>query len=144
MANDTDIEITCDPKRLDRETAIRLLNQTHFASHRSREAILKSFDNSLCFSAFIGGRQIGFGRVISDFATTAYLCDMVVDSSLRGKGVGQKLLKFILEEPSLKSLKWVLRTRDAAALYAKFDFIEPAFPGRYMERTVDNKGWDNT
>ena len=139
-----DISIETDPKRLDRDAILGLLSQTHFAAHRSKDAILKSLDSSLCFGAFISGKQIAFCRVITDYATTAYLCDMVVDSSLRGKGIGKVLLSSVLETPSLKNLKWILRTRDAASLYSKFDFVEPVFPGRFMERTVDNKGWDFT
>lgn len=142
--NSADIEITSDSARFDRPAIIRLLRQTHFASQRSDEAILKSLETSLCFGAFLGPKQVGFGRVITDYATTAYLCDMAVESSMRGKGIGQKLLEAILAEPSVKDLKWILRTKDAASLYARFGFIEPVFPGRYMERTRDNLGWDHT
>jgi GNAT superfamily N-acetyltransferase len=142
--NSSDIKVTSEQSHLDQAAVIRLLRQTHFASQRSDEAILKSLETSLCFGAFLGGRQVGFGRVITDYATTAYLCDMAVDSSLRGKGIGQVLLATILAEPLVKDLKWILRTKDAASLYARFDFIEPALPGRYMERTRYNRGWDQT
>jgi GNAT superfamily N-acetyltransferase len=139
-----EIEITTDQTRFDPSSIIQLLRQTHFAAHRSDAAILKSLKTSLCFGAFLNSRQVGFGRVITDYATTAYLCDMAVAPDLRGQGIGQKLLQAILAEPSLKDLKWILRTKDAASLYARFDFIDPALPSRYMERTPGNRGWDNT
>lgn len=142
--NSAEIEITSDQTRFDRALIIELLRQTHFASQRSDEAILKSLETSLCFGAFLGAKQVGFGRVITDYATTAYLCDMAVEKNLRGRGVGQKLLEAILAEPSVKDLKWILRTKDAASLYARLGFTEPTLPGRYMERTRDHLGWDRT
>jgi GNAT superfamily N-acetyltransferase len=144
MNSSVEIEITTDPSRLDREATLQLLSDTHWASNRSREIILKSFENSLCFAAFANCKQVGFARVITDFATTAYLCDMVVDASLRGQGLGQKIVEAVLAEPSLKDLKWILRTRDAATLYARFGFAEAVLPGRYMEKTAGGRGWDQT
>ena len=140
----SEITIVRGASLMDRKAILELLKKTHFAAHRSEEAILKSLDASLCFGAFIDGKQVGFGRVITDYATTAYLCDMAVDPNLRGKGIGQKMMEVILEEHSVKDLKWILRTKNAATLYARFDFIDPVLPGRYMERTKDNQGWDHT
>jgi hypothetical protein len=63
--NSSDIKVTSEQSHLDQAAVIRLLRQTHFASQRSDEAILKSLETSLCFGAFLGGRQVGFGRVIT-------------------------------------------------------------------------------
>ena len=129
-----EITITTDKTKLDREWITQRLQSTHWASKRTDEAIHKSIETSLCFGVFQGSTQVGFGRVISDYATTAYLCDMIVEPDLRGQGIGQQLVERILTHPDLIGLKWILRTRNAASLYQRFGFEEAEYPGRFMER----------
>ena len=127
------IIITTDRLKFDLPVITQLLSNTHWASKRSNEAIVKSIETSLSFGVFKQGTQVGFGRVITDYATTAYLCDMVIAPELRGQGIGTLLVQKILTHPDLVALKWILRTRSAAALYAKFGFKEAEYPGRFME-----------
>ena len=133
----TTTEITTDKLKLDLDWIVRTLLSTHWASKRTDEAIHKSIETSLCFGVFQDGQQVGFGRVITDYATTAYLCDMIVEPSLRGQGIGKKLVEKILAHPELIGLKWILRTRNAASLYQRFGFKEAEFPGRFMERLYE-------
>jgi GNAT superfamily N-acetyltransferase len=80
-------------------------------------------ENSLCFSVFFEGKQIGFSRVITDYSEFASLWDVFIDESHRRAGVGQALLKYIFDHPRLKGVfRWFLMTEDAHGLYQKFDF----------------------
>ena len=101
-----------------------LLEQTYWANLRDIETIKKSIDNSLCYGAFLveNGKQIGFARVITDYATTYYICDVIVDENYRGKGIGKALLDSIHENKEVSSLRGILATRDAHELYRKYGF----------------------
>src|SRR4030095_4575132 len=91
--------------------------------------------HSLCFSALEGRRQVGFARVITDFATFGWVCDVFVDESARGRGVGGALMAAITSEPRLRDLRRVLlATRDAHELYARYGFRPLGQPERWMER----------
>jgi len=139
----TEIMITTDQSKFDLDIVYGLLSQTHWGADRSFETVVKSLKVSLCFGAFKNGKQVGLGRVITDYATTAYICDMVVAPELRGHGTGTKIMEAILSHPDLQKIKWILRTRDAATLYAKFGFKEAVFPGRYMEMIAHQDHWDS-
>src|SRR5690606_16706626 len=81
------------------------------------------------------GALKGFARVVTDRATFAYLCDVFVCSSVRGQGAGRALISAIMDHPELQQLRrWMLATRDAHGLYAKFGFSAPEDPKRLMVR----------
>ena len=70
------------------ETVLHLLSQTVWACGRKKEAIMESWKHSVCYGAYTtDGKQIGFARVITDYATQYYICDVVVDADFRHKGV---------------------------------------------------------
>ena len=80
-------------------------------------------ENSLCFSVFYLGKQVGFSRVITDYSEFASLWDVFIDEPHRGKGVGKALLKYIFDHPRLRGIfRWFLMTEDAHGLYQKFGF----------------------
>jgi ribosomal protein S18 acetylase RimI-like enzyme len=114
--------LTDDRNRVDLDSVCRLLAGTYWASSRSREHIAVSIGHSLCFSVFHEGLQVGFARVITDQATHGYLCDVVIDEAHQGKGVGQRLLQFILDHPQLATCRIDLFTRDAQGFYEPFGF----------------------
>ncbi len=88
--HDGDILVTTDPARLDLDTIHRFLSGTsYWATGIPREVMERSLRHSICFGAFDGGRQVGFARVISDHATFAYVCDVFVLDSHRGRGIGR-------------------------------------------------------
>jgi N-acetylglutamate synthase-like GNAT family acetyltransferase len=99
-----------------------------------RAVLEKAIAHSLCFSAFLDGRQIGFARVVTDRATYAYLCDVFVLPGARGQGVSKAMMEAITAHPDLQGLRrFSLATADAHGLYARHGFEPLANPQRFME-----------
>ncbi|MDB6030361.1 MAG: family N-acetyltransferase [Verrucomicrobiales bacterium] len=119
--------LTDDPARMDVGMVCLLLWDTYWASNRSRDVIEQSTRHSLNFSLFYQGRQVGFGRVISDYTTVSYLCDVVVAPEHRRKGLGKWMLETILKHPRLGTTRVDLFTRDAQAFYGQFGFTKHRF-----------------
>ena len=103
---------------------IRLLKSTYWADKRSDEQIEKSARNSSCYGIYVEGEKklAGFARVISDYATTYYLCDVVIDEDYQHKGLGTALVSYIESLPVYEGLRGILVTRDAHSLYRKFGY----------------------
>ena len=103
---------------------IRLLKSTYWADKRSDEQIEKSARNSSCYGIYVEGEKklAGFARVISDYATTYYLCDVVIDEDYQHKGLGTALVSYIESLPVNEGLRGILVTRDAHSLYRKFGY----------------------
>ena len=103
---------------------IRLLKSTYWADKRSEEQIEKSARNSSCYGIYLEGEDklAGFARVISDYATTYYLCDVVIDKDYQHKGLGTALVSYIESLPVYEGLRGILITRDAHSLYRKFGY----------------------
>ena len=101
-----------------------LLKQTYWADKRPIEQVRHSMENSRCYGIRLeeGGKLVGFARVISDFATTYYLCDVIVDAAYQHKGLGSTLVFYIENLPEYQGLRGILITRDAHALYEKFGY----------------------
>jgi N-acetylglutamate synthase-like GNAT family acetyltransferase len=118
----SEYRLTDDPQHADVDAIHRLLRGTYWGAARSRETVAAGVSNSLCFSLFRNGAQVGVARVLSDTVATSYLCDVVVDPSLRGKGAGEWMLGRILEHPAVRETKMVLVTKDAEAFYRKLGF----------------------
>jgi len=120
---DTVVEIEGGFDRLDVDFIYELLRQTHWARDRPRDVFERAIKHSLCFGAYEGKRQLGFARVVTDHATFGYLMDVVVDPAWRGRGIGRSLLKRVLEDPVVSSLRTLLlRTETAHGLYRKAGF----------------------
>lgn len=130
-----DIEVSTDRARLDVSLIEEFLNTSYWAAGRPRDVIERSIAHSLCFGVYSAGRQIGFGRVITDYAVFGYLSDVFVLPEFRGRGVGKYLVKAMLEHPDVHGLKLLLlRTRDAQGLYTQFGFTSPDGPEELMAR----------
>ena len=119
------------------EAIARLLKMTYWADKRSMETIEKSVSNSSCYGVVSDDQEklIGFARVISDFATSYYLCDVIIDSEYRNRGLGTALVSHIVTSPEYVKLRGFLITRDAHDLYRKFGF--EVVDGRVMVRTPE-------
>jgi GNAT superfamily N-acetyltransferase len=132
-----DIEISTDPDRLDLDVIHRWLSEeSYWAQGRPRELMQRSFDNSICFGAYLRGRQVGFARVVTDRATFAWLADVFILDAYRGRGYGKTLVAAVLAHPELQGLRrWLLATKDAHGLYAQNGFT-PVPDGRFMERLI--------
>jgi len=125
-------EISTDPARLDLEAVVRLLRTTYWAAQRPRELIEKSIRYSFCFGLYWRGAQVGFGRVVTDWATFAWICDVVVDEAHRGGGMGKRFVEEIVTHGEIAGIRQLLATRDAHTLYEKFGYerIGEFFLGR--------------
>jgi GNAT superfamily N-acetyltransferase len=126
--------VTTDPARLNIEFIHAYLTRSYWSEGISREIVERGIANSLCFGVYEGGQQVGFARVITDYATFAYLADVFIIESHRGKGLSKFLVECIVNDPRLQGLRrWILATRDAHGLYAKYGFEPLAKPDRFME-----------
>jgi N-acetylglutamate synthase-like GNAT family acetyltransferase len=127
--------ISTDRARLDLDQIHKFLTNCYWAKGIPREIVARSIENSLCFGIYDSdGRQVGFARVVSDFATVAYLGDVFVLESHRGRGLSKWLMECIMQHPSLQNLRrWILLTGDAHGLYSQFGFTAVQAPERYME-----------
>ena len=127
--------ISTDIARLDLDVIHSFLAHSYWAEGVAREVVARSIANSLCFGIYDGVRQVGFARVISDYATFAYLADVFVLESHRGRGLAKALMGTIMSHPHLQGLRrFTLGTADAHGLYRQFGFAEPRYPERQMER----------
>lgn len=129
------MEITTNPARFDINLIHRFLSEeSTWAKNIPIETVKKSLQHSLCFAGFENGQQIAFARVVSDFATFAYLVDVFVVSEARGKGHSKTLLNAVLVHPELQGLRRVLlASSNARGVYEKFGFTPLGKPEIFME-----------
>jgi len=126
--------ISTDPVRLDLAAVHAYLTRSYWAAGIPLETVRRSAAHSLCFGVYASGQQVGFARVITDRATFAYMADVYVLEAHRGRGLGTWLVETILAHPELQGLRrFMLVTRDAAALYARSGFERPAEPSGIMQ-----------
>jgi GNAT superfamily N-acetyltransferase len=141
-----DVLISDDRALLDRALIHRFLSErAYWSPGVPREIVDCSIDHSLCFGVYRSGAQIGFARVVTDFATFAWLADVFILEEERGKGLSKKLVAAIQAHPRLQSLRrFMLGTRDAHGLYAQFGFEPVKYPERFMEiaKPLPNKTID--
>jgi GNAT superfamily N-acetyltransferase len=128
--------ISTSRERLDLDVVHGFLTNCYWARGIPREIVVRSIEHAMCFGIYDGkGGQVGFARVISDFATIAYVGDVFVLESYRGRGLGKWLMECITGHPALQNLRrWILTTRDAHGLYAQGGFTPLKAPERFMER----------
>jgi GNAT superfamily N-acetyltransferase len=132
--------VSTDPAKLDVEVIHRYLaEESYWARGMTLATLRRAVAHSLCFGLYAGEKQIGFARVISDYATYAYLSDVFVLDGYRGQGLGQWLLACVVAHPELQSLRrFGLTTRDAQALYARLGWRPLRYPERHMERLPED------
>lgn len=127
-------EISTDPLRIDIDAVHAYLTLSYWSEGVPKGVVQRAISNSLCFSLFVDGRQIGFARVVTDRATFAYLCDVYVLEEYRGKGLGKWLVEVVQSHPDLQGLRrFMLATRDAHSLYVQFSFQSLNNPEKFME-----------
>lgn len=121
-----------------------LSTSTYWATGRSIDVVRRSLENSLCFGLFKNdgngkAAQVGFARVVTDYATFAWIADVFVLEEYRGQGLGKWLVDIIISHPELQGFRrWVLATKDAHELYRRVGFRELHRPERWMERPDPN------
>lgn len=131
--------ISTDGERIDFPVVHRFLSRSYWAQNIPADVVRRSIENSLCFGLFEADKQIGFARVISDYATFAYLCDVFIMEEYRGRSLSKWLLETILAHPELQGLRrWLLATKDAHGLYSQFGFTALDAPSIFMQRHAPN------
>jgi len=127
--------ISTSRERLKLDVIHGFLTNCYWAKGIPRDVVVRSIANSVCFGVYDGKRaQVGFARVISDFATIAYVGDVFVLEAHRSRGLGKWLMQCITQHPALQNLRrWILTTLDAHGLYSQVGFIPVKAPERYME-----------
>lgn len=127
--------VSTDPGDLDPGAIYGFLTQAKWWTELTHESLDRALRSSLSFSLKEGDRQIGLARVITDYVTYAYLCDVYIVEERRGQGLGSWLVRCVLEHPELKPLKRIaLITHDAQTFYLGLGFHFAAQPDSYMER----------
>ena len=126
-----------DPSRVDLDVVHAYLShESYWAKNVPREIVAVSLQNSLCVGAYAeDGAQVGLARVITDFATYAWLCDVFVLAAHRRHGLGKALVEAVMRHPRLQTLRrFALATQDAHGLYAQFGFTPLPAPERHLEK----------
>ena len=131
-----DYTISTDKARLDLNLIQDFLNHSsYWARDRSLATVQKSVEHSLCFGVYLGDTQVGFARVVTDYATFAWLCDVFILEAHRGQGLGKKLVEYIATYPELQGMLFLLATRDAHGLYQTYGGFEKLETAeRWMKR----------
>ena len=131
--------VSTDKSKIDVETVHDFLSHSYWAENIPLGVVRKSIENSLCFGIYHQQKLVGFARAISDFATFAYLADVFILQSHRGKGLSKWLMECVLKHPELQGLRrWMLATKDAHGLYEQFGFKSFHWPERWMEKFDEN------
>lgn len=127
--------ISDEPARLDVAAIHGYLTRSYWAAGIPREIVERSVRNSLCLGLYTAaGEQVGLVRIVTDYATYAWLCDVYVLEAQRGRGLSKAMLRAVLAHPELQSVRrFTLATRDAHGLYARFGFKPLAMPEAHME-----------
>lgn len=133
-----DFYVTTDFEKIDINIICSLLSKSYWASSRSTDTMIKSLENSLCFLLGHKNKQIGLIRVVTDCATFAYLCDVIIEEEYRKDGLGTWFMECVLKHPDLKNLRrWCLLTKDAQEFYKRFGFNNSETPERFMELLIE-------
>jgi len=145
-AEKNDFLISTDKTKLDIAVIHSYLGkESYWAKNIPVETVKKSVEGSCCFGLFVkekkstatqnfpGSRQVGFARVVTDFATFGYLADVFIIENYRGQGLAKWLMDVIMNYPELQGLRrWLLATKDAHGLYSKYGFTQLDKPERIM------------
>ncbi len=130
--------ISADKRKLNFKIIHDFLSNSYWAKGRKPEITKATIENSVCFGLYHNSKQIGFARVITDFATFAYLADVFILEEYRGRGLAKWFMKIVFDYGEFKLVKrWMLATSDAHGLYRKFGFTDIPDPSKYMQMSKE-------
>jgi len=112
-----------------------LLRNSYWANNRKREITIKAIENSLCIGIYFKEKMIGFARIVTDYATMYWLCDVIIDDNYRKNGLGKKLIEIITQMKELDGMFGILATRDAHGLYERYGFKK--IGEKFMRKDAD-------
>ncbi|GIP27127.1 N-acetyltransferase [Paenibacillus sp. J23TS9] len=133
LLGDQGIWISDRKELLQMDRIIAFLKGSYWAKNRPAELIRTSIDNSICFGVYDGDVQIGFARVVTDLVTMYYMCDVIIDETYRGRGLGKQLVEAVTNDERFGHLHGILVTADAHGLYEQYGFV------RDPDRTLRKK-----
>lgn len=128
--NNFNYYISTDKSKLNIETIKSLLKQSYWANERTEETIIKSIQNSICYGVYMDDIMVGIGRVVTDYSTVYWICDIIIDEKHRDNGLGKKLVESIISTKELEGLMGILATKDAHGLYEQYGFLKE--PDKFM------------
>lgn len=131
-----DYYISTDKSKLNIEAIKSLLKQSYWANKRSEETLIKSIENSMCYGVYKNNELIGFGRVVTDYSTVYWICDIIIDITHRGSNLGKILIKNIMDTPQLNGLLGILATKDAHGLYEQYGFEREPYKFMMKKRPI--------
>lgn len=112
-----------DKEKLDLDTIFNFISNSYWGNGTTKNIIKKTIDNSFCFGVYHENKQIGFARIVTDFAVFGYIADVFILEEYQGKGIGKRLVEFIISHPDIKRIRrLLLATKDAHGLYKKYGF----------------------
>ncbi|MDY8134819.1 GNAT family N-acetyltransferase [Aquimarina sp. 2201CG5-10] len=136
------IVISTDKEKLDIDFIHQFLTNSYWAEGRTKEDVITSIENCMCFGIYENGNQVGFARVLTDYVVFGYLMDVFITKEHRGKGYSKQLIKAIMEHPDLQQIKrWMLATKDAHGLHKQFGFDSIKDTSRMMGKVTINLNW---
>ena len=140
LENNPAYTLSTDTEKIDFATVHNYLSKhAYWSLNIPGETLKTAIKNSLNFGIFFNGTQVGYARVITDYATIAYLGDVFILPEHRGKALSKWLMETMTKHPQLQGLRrWILLTRDAHELYKKYGWKEIAVPARWMEKHDPN------
>ena len=106
------------------DSICNLLEKTYWANNRKKEINKKAIENSICIGIYKNNELVGFARIVTDYATMYWLCDVIIDENHRKNGLGKKLMEIITQMKELEGMFGILATRDAHGLYEKYGFYK--------------------
>ena len=112
-----------------------LLGNSYGANNRKREINIRAIENSICIGIYLKEEMVGFARIVTDYATMYWLCDVIIDEQHRKNGLGKKLIEIITEMKELDGMFGILATRDAHGLYEKYGFKKVG--EKYMRKDAE-------
>jgi GNAT superfamily N-acetyltransferase len=128
-------ELTDDPARIDAAAAHAYLTRSYWSPGIPLETVAHAIAHSLTVAVFHAGEQVAMARLVTDYATMAYLADVYVLEEHRGQGLSKAMLAHLHARPDLQGLRrWILFTQDAQGLYAQHEWKQYPYPERLMVR----------
>jgi GNAT superfamily N-acetyltransferase len=126
--------LSTDKSRIDVAAVQGFLSRSYWAPNVPESVVRRSIDGSLCVGVYEGEKQVGFGRVVTDYATFAWIADVFVLEPWRGRGLATWIVETMLVHEDLAGMRrWLLATKDAHEVYARKGFVPVARPERFME-----------
>ena len=139
---ENDFYISTDNNLLNVDFVHEVIQNSYWGKERTKEQTIKTIENSFCFGMYSKSNDpIGFARVVTDSVFFGYIMDVIISKEWQGKGLGKKLVDFILNNEMIKSLQTiVLKTKDAQSLYEKYGFSKIGNSPLYM--SIDKQKLD--